>query len=74
MTSTLCRIGDTVHLDSFHHDLLKTMLGDPQIPEVLTLEHARDLTAKVRAKADGGMQYGMLLKGFLANLEAVIEA
>jgi hypothetical protein len=74
MTSTLCRIGDTVQLDEFNHDLLKAMLHEDELPMVLTLEQARTLTDKVRAKADSGMQYGTLLKGFLANLEAVLAA
>jgi len=74
MTTTLCRIGDTVHLDEFNHDLLTAMLNDDELPTVLTLEQARELTEKVRSKADSGMQYGTLLKGFLANLEAVIAA
>jgi len=73
MTSTLCRIGDTVHLDEFNHDLLTDML-DIEVPAVLTLEQAKELTQKVRDKADSGMQYGQLLKGFLANLEAVVAA
>lgn len=71
MTTSLCRIGNSIQFDEFHRGLLKTMLGE-DIPEVVSIEKAQELTARVKEKANSGMQYGMLLNGFLKNIEVLL--
>lgn len=71
MTTSLSRIGDIIQFDEFHQGLLKAMLGE-DIPEVVSIEKAQELTARVKEKANSGMQYGMLLNGFLKNIEELL--
>lgn len=71
MAATLCRIGDTLQLDEFNHGLLETMLNE-EVPQVVTLEQARVLVSRVKGIAESNMQYGMLLKGFLTDIEELL--
>lgn len=71
MATSLCRMGDVIQLDDFHHNLLQTMLGE-DVPEVLSLDQAKALVARVKSIDLSNSMYGSMLLNMLDNLEQLM--